>query len=602
MIISPATTPPVTEQAIVRRRAIPALASAGVLVASLILAFTVNSVQSFFPNRNESAVLFTGVLLAGLLAAAPGVYVLRMGRRARPDTAGLLFLAASCVCLLAVYFFWIAPYVFFPADILIWSESGFVNNILKFKAGFPQYTPPANLDSDHYVLGPQFLTWFLASLAGKGNSIAAFRVVQLGYTALAAFFAVLCCRRIIHIARPDSRVTGSWIWNVFWYAALLLMATNSITNRFAHNLHGDALAQSAAMVTFYLLLVYMDTRRFSVLAALALLVPVNFMIKQNLLIWPLFVAVWLAIGAKSWKTAVSFLSMAAGLFGVAAATCYAVWGGPFVYWIFRELSQHAVSPLRAFQHMLDSWTYLAAGLLGGAVVLRHSARANLLTGAWLIWLAFICVEAYTSGIEWMLNHLGPGCLIGGVWFLAGLAIWASEASARRDSGIDEWIAAAAVTGAVALAFSGLGLIRIPLRSVSPDAYRYVHDIEKQFDGRPAGGVLLDVGSWVYMKDRIVMGDRAAIAGMIGMTRTPDFSGIRSRIAAKRYSRILVRDLHNADFWYDNALWPKPSGLRETLLDNYREAGVIPAAMAPKDVKTWAEDPYLFDEITILEPK
>jgi hypothetical protein len=252
---------------------------------------------------------------------------------------------------------------------------------------------------------------------------------------------------------------------------------------------------------------------------------------------------------------------------------------------------------------LDSWPYFAAGLLGGVAALR-GRKLDGLWGAWLIWLALIGLEAYTSGIEWMLNHIGPGCLMAGVWFLAGLtSVWSDASESSKPAHFEDWIRAAAVTASVALMFSGLGLVRIPLRPVSDDAYRYVHEIEKQFQGYPANQVLLDTGTWVYMKDLVIMGDRASAAGMLGMARVDGgFSGILSRIEARRYSKILVRGLHAEDFWYENSLWPKPSGIRQALLDNYRETGHIRAAAGPKDVKNWAEDPHLFAEIAILEPK
>ena len=226
--------------------------------------------------------------------------------------------------------------------------------------------------------------------------------------------------RILRLTWPESRARDGWIWNSFWYAALLLMATNSITNCFAHNLHGDALAQLAAMVAYYLLLVYLETRSRRVLAAMVLLVPVGFLIKQSLLIWGVWYGGFLALWGRSWKRLGVFVVATAALFGATLSVCYAIWGGPFFYWIFYEMSRHPVSPLRAFQHVLDSWAYFAAGLLGGVVVLRDRKPDGLL-GAWLVWLGLIVLEAYRSGIEWMLNHLGPGCLMAGVWFVAGLA-------------------------------------------------------------------------------------------------------------------------------------------------------------------------------------
>ena len=35
-------------------------------------------------------------------------------------------------------------------------------------------------------------------------------------------------------------------------------------------------------------------------------------------------------------------------------------------------------------------------------------------------MLLLIVEVYTSGVAWMLNHIGPASLIAGVWFLAGM--------------------------------------------------------------------------------------------------------------------------------------------------------------------------------------
>jgi hypothetical protein len=330
--------------------------------------------------------------------------------------------------------------------------------------------------------------------------------------------------------------------------------------------------------------------------------PIGFLIHQSLLIWAACYGGFLLIWARNWKRLILFGVATGALSAAVIGACYAIWGEPFFYWTFHVLSAHGISPLRSFQHVLDSWTYFAAGLLGGAAVLWGS-RSNALVGAWLVWLGLITVEAYTSGIAWMLNHIGPGCLLAGVWFLAGLTVvWNRASEAWSAGSARDWIAAGAATLSVALLFSGMGLVRIPTQPFSDDAYRYVRDIEAQFRGQPAGRVLLDAGSWVYEPDRVVMGDRAPSIGERGYSGTGDFSGILSRIAHHRYSKILVRDFHEPDFWYEHFTWAKPSGIRQALLDHYRETGRIRGAVPPLSSRDRAEDPYLFGEIAILEPK
>ncbi len=579
-----------------------AAASTLVLVAALALAACVKTIEAPLASQPEKAVIAAGALLAAIVVIAPGLYMLRLGRSLRPETACLAFLAACSLVMLAAYFFWIREYVFFPADILVWSESDFVNDILKRSVGYPLYTAPSNADSFHYVPGSQMLTWLLAMLAGKGNSIPAYRVVQMVYNAATAFVATLCCRKVIQLTNPSSKATASWLWMAFWYASLFLMATNPITNGFAHNLHGDALAQLVNIAAFYLLLVYIERPGWGVLAAMVILGPIGFMVKQNLLIWPVIFAAFLLIWGRPRARFLVFTAASAALCLATIGICFAVWGRPFGYWIFYEMSTHPISLLRSFQHALDSWAYLAAGLLGGVALLR-SKPAGSLFGVWLISIALFALECYTSGIEWLLNHLGPGSLMAGVWFLAALAaLWDRMLQSTRAPEPADWAYAGAITAAVLLTFSGMGLVRIPLEPLSPDAYRYVRDIEDQFKGQSADTILLDTGTWVYRPQRVIMKDRAdPISSQASGNVNVDFSGFISRLAAKRYSKILIRDFHKPDCWYDNAVWPRKRDLRKAILENYRETGSIPGVLPPNDVKQHAEDPHLFSEITILEP-
>jgi hypothetical protein len=548
------------------------------------------------------AVLLTGVLISALLFLVPSIYLLRRGLAARPGTAGLTFLSACSVSLLGIYFFWVSSYVFFPADILIWSEGDFINDIIKFTVGYPMYSPQVNNDSINYVPGAQLLTYFLAWIAGKAGSIPAYRVIQVGYTSITALLATLCCRRILSIAFPKNRTAENWLWNIFWYASLMLIATNSITSPFAHNLHADALAGTVNVAAFYLLLRYIENRSTWLLGAMAVMCTVGFFVRQNALIWLPCYAAFLLIWGRSWKRFAGFLAGSLALYGAAIAVCFALWGEPFYYWVFYMLSKHAPEPLRSIQHALDAWTYFAALFLGAAAVLRGRNWSPLL-GAWLACTLVLVSQTYTSGIDWMLNHMGPGSVLAGIWFMAGVAsVWHEATESPSSPAIQNWIRAATLTATVTLIFSGLGVIRIPLVPIPSDAYRYVHDIEKQFEGLPPKRVLLDLGDWVYWKDRAVVGDRATSVGDRGYTGAGDFSGLMTRIATKHYSKILVRGYHNFDFVYDYFLFPKSTGIRKALQDNYREAGSIRAVEGNPFVKTWAQDPYYFGEITILEPR
>ena len=117
-------------------------------------------------------------------------------------------------------------------------------------------------------------------------------------------------------------------------------------------------------------------------------------------------------------------------------------------------------------------------------------------------------------------------------------------------------------------------------------------------GAAGDRVLLDAGTWIYTREGIIMKDRAPSIGDRGLAEVGDFTGIVGRIEDRYYSKILVRNFHSPDFWYDDYLWDVPSGIRDALLENYREIGKIePVTSAFPDEKVQ----YLFQEISILVP-
>ena len=569
---------------------------AGSLILACIFALLHRAVQ--VPER---AVLAVGFVCACVIAAYP-VFHFSTRRNAPIADAAIGTLSAISAVLVAIYFYWVGFYVFFPADALIWSEGDFVNDIIKFRTGYPLFTAQVNNESFTYVPGAQLLTYALASISGHGNSVPAFRVVQVLYSIAAAAAGVFCYMRIIALSDPG-RERGSRCWPALSFSVLMLAATNSITNRFTHNLHNDALAQVITVASFALLLEYIRTRSKVVLALMAIMPAAGFFVKQSLAIWTGFYWLYLLLFDKPRSVprllAHGFTSLAA-IAGVIGA-CYAAWGQNFTYWTITVLGSHGVSPLRSLQHLLDIWPYLTIGLLGG-VALRSTPGFKHLVGPWLIWLALIVSQTYTSGIAWMLNHIGPGCFIAAIWFLAGLrSVWNQWFDSASSVSSRIWLEPVTAVVVIALTFSGLGFIRIPMRSFSDDAYRYVRDIEMEFQGQPSGRVLMDAGSWIYARDNVVMKDRAPCIGERGYSQTGDFSGILGRIRNKQYTKILVRNLHEPDFWYDHFLWPKPSGIRDALLANYHQVRRIKPAASPLSLRDRAEDPYLFSEITVLAP-
>jgi hypothetical protein len=206
---------------------------------------------------------------------------------------------------------------------------------------------------------------------------------------------------------------------------------------------------------------------------------------------------------------------------------------------------------------------------------------------------------YTSGVSWHANHLGPGVFLATGWMLAALArAWpALVAAGSRGLRVAR---GAAVAATMVLVVGGLGLIRDPRNPVPGDFGRYVRDIEREFEGLDPRRVLLDTGSWIYLRHGVVMKDRsAAVSVHVGMNQ-PDIDRERlhatiARMEARAYDKILARQIDTDLSWYD--FQDRGSGVKEAMLRNYRIVRRIPAV---RGVSTWWPV-HLVSEVVVLEP-
>jgi hypothetical protein len=569
----------------------------GAILAAVFGALFINWANNRFPNAPETAVnLVAGVFVLGFVVFTLSLFVFH-GGRLPTDRLGIACLGFVLVMLVSVYLYVSVVYTFFPADILIWSEGDFINDILKFHLGHPLYTAEQNNESFTYPPGSPILTHGIASLVGCGGSIWCYRAIQLLYTTLAAVVAVCCVQRLLVLSGNENvrALTPGWRLVILLFA--FLVATNPLTNPFVHNLHNDALAQLIMISGYWLLLDYALRRRAITLAIMSLLPVVGFLVKQSLVIWaPVYAAQLILFDTpRSLPRLAAFSAACIGGLVATLVLGWSLWRQDFIYWVFTVLARHHVLLLRSVHHLIEAWVYYAMGLIGGWTMLRGAAVRRLM-GPWLVWLFILMLETYTSGIAWMLNHLGPGCLIGGAWFLAALPrLWPRTRLVSVAS--NQARPTVRVVGAlslICLLCAGLGFVRIPLRPIPIDAYRYVREIEQEFTSGQSDTILLDVGTWVYFKQGIVMKDRAPTVGERGYSGTGDFSALVQRLSERHYSRILVRNLHSDDFWYDHASWPASSGIRRALLDNYEEISVI------KGVDH--DHRYGFASISVLVPK
>ena len=547
---------------------------APLVVAAAVAALT-SVVQRAAGGSPERAVAATGALY-GLLGGGwlAGV-ALASRRRISAAELALAGLLGVLVLAVAAYGFWASSAVGFHADILLWSESSFVTDVMKFWSGQPLYGDPRDLSSFFYTPGSQILSSAITRLFGLGTSIAALRAVQLLFVIVATLLCVRTLWRLLLLADiplPDTKFAAPLASVV-----LFLCATNAITNPFTHLLHNDALALLVSAAVFAVLVEYIATRAMWLLVIAALLPAVGFLVKQSLAIWgPLFgLCVLLFDHPRSWRRVIGYgVGSAAALLATYGA-CRALWGADFHYWVITSMGNHPVSPLRAFQHVLDTWPYFAAAIFGGAVLITRAPGRRLL-GPWVVTLLLLAVEAWTSGIAWMVNHIGPGSLLAGIWLCAALfCLWPRSVRAPEDRITNSWIPAGSALALAALAASGLGFVRIPLPAVTGQHERYAAAIEHEFEGVPAERLLLDVGSWMYVEPRVVMKDRGPAVGELGHNRVGDFSALLERVKQRHYAKVLVRDYDTPEFVYEHFTWAVPSGIRDALRANYRVVRVIP---------------------------
>ncbi len=572
-----------------------------VVLCGVIIAFLIYLINQAFPEQPEKVVKLVGILFLIIFSLTVVIYSLSVRRRISPGGMGVVVLTIISVLLVAIYIYRVSFFVRFPADILLWSESDFVNDILKFKIGYPIYSPQVNSESFMYTPGAQILTYLIA-LPFSDASIPLWRFVQLVYVFIASVVSVLSCQMLINDSLSKLRSGERMLWYAFLLPFFFLISTNSVTNPYVQFLHNDALALLISSIAYFLLLKYMTDRNIYILVLMALIPGAGFLVKQSLAIWAFLYCIYIVLFDKP-RSIIRIFVFSITSFGsviLSIAGCYIIWGDDFIYWCFLLMGKESVSLLRSFQHIMDAWVYFVAGLFGGLVLIIERNRYQLV-GAWVIGMLLILIEGYTSGLGWMLNHMGPGSLIAGMWFTgAVIAIWIRFfAINSRLSNITDWLCVGIIVAIISFVFNGLGFVRMPLKPLPDDTYRYVRDIEKEFDGVAVDRVLLDGGTWVYYKKGIVMKDRGLSFVDRGLGETGDFSGMIKRLRQKYYSKILVRNLDAPNFIYDYWLWPKSSGIRHILLDNYKVAGYIKEVHKSKHYEV---PYYFFDKLAILVPK
>ena len=528
--------------------------------------------------------------------AVPSVWSIRY--------AALFLCLGISLALVLFYLIAIKPYVLLPADILMWAETNFVGDIIKLRIGAPLYGAPEDSNSTIYTPGATILTYAISWIVGLSTSIPAWRVIQLGFVTVAAAVATLCTRDMRKLAYGESRIDYPKTWLGVTFLAMFLVSTAPYSNRFAHALHADALALLISIICFWTILFYLTAPSWKRIILMAVCPTLGYLTKQFLIVWVGVMFLFLLLhDPRNVRRLGLFLSVSLALFFVSIGACYLLWGDAYLFWTFEvtggsrkqigfRADEFNISLARSLDHTLRAWMELGLGVIGGWLVLRGSQVIRQLGPVWVAWLALILMQGFLSGVGWsVLYYFGPGVLIGAVWLFAALPrFWPKPEAFEIGK-----LAKVAYGFRCAIAIAGVLTIFLALRVVptgaydrrswhalttSPDVYRYIADIEREFEGFPPDKVLLDIGNWIYLRHSVLMKDRAvslADQPPAGIYRNIDL--MADRIRNRTYEKILVRNLHSPNFFYDYSTWLRPSGVKQALEENYEEVRTIPAPQA-----------------------
>jgi hypothetical protein len=532
----------------------------------------------------------------------------------------------ACTLLAAVLLAWfgvfVRPLIELPADLLMFSETAFVENMIKLQSGLPLYTAPSDSNSIVYNPGAFLATHAVAVVAGLTRSVPGLRAIQLGFCLLAAMIATACARELRAYARPDEPARHRATWVMFTLLAMMLVATAPDANRYTFALHVDASALLVSMACFWSLVTYYRHGTRMTVVAMAVLPALAFSVKQSLVIWQVLLVIGVLLKGRAHVRTAAVVAAAGSLcIGLVTAAWYAVWGDSYWFWAFTVLGGRSsvaldaaapsISIPRLIDHLLRIWPNVAIGLASVWVLTASGDGVRRLGPFAVIWGLLFLAEAYASSSGWgALYHFGPGVLVSAVFLFASLpAVWYARPAVARDAAVISWARAGVLCSLVLAVFAVWNVVpsgdanhpRYVKKYERPaDVYRYIRDIEREFEGLPADKVLLGVGSWIYLREGVLQKDRAvSLADQPPAGTYTNFDVTTARLRQRTYDKLLLQNFHTPYFLYEWATWPRESGFRAAVLEHYDEVGTIEPAQGSPYVE---RDIQLADPVSVFVPK
>lgn len=403
-----------------RRLVIASAIAAAVALLIGVVAYALG-VNDGFGRRTQSNFVPVMLLLGSVLLLAAGAMLACHAPEAAnkvPVLSGILTLSLVASFFVLLYFRHVWPLVFFPADILGWSESPFLDFIIRFRAGEPLFTPVEDGNAFPYPPLAALVTYGMVKVAGMEASVPAMRVVQQLFLLMGALFVASAVRALLRHLRPETRY-ANW-WMLFWAPILFLVATDENVNPWVVTLHTDALALALHCFAFWLLVQHATSRNDRWLIIMVLLPSVGYLAKQNALAWAGIYCFYLMLREQPRiRQILGFAAAVFSVWGLTLAGCYWLWGEVYFQWTFQTIGNLHVSLARIVQDLGVAGWYLFVGLLGAVAVMRGE-HFRFLLPIWSSWLLLWVFLHYTMAAAHRTAHIGPACVIGMGWF--GLAL------------------------------------------------------------------------------------------------------------------------------------------------------------------------------------
>jgi hypothetical protein len=343
--------------------------------------------------------LGTSAFVLLLVASALGV-ALRRGRRLPPGSWSLAILVGAVAVLALAALYQIAAYLEVPVDLLSFSESPFVNDILKLRLGTPVYTPVPDNNSYPYTPGAQILTYAVSAALGYPESIPVYRAVQFSFVVLAAVIATSICDLLARQLLSPAEYRQRALWIAVWLPWLFLVSIDPRFNPYNHSLHNDGLALLFSMAAFWMMARYAMRPGPVLFWVMAIWPALGFLVKQSQMIWlVVFCVYFVVLGGTPWRRLALFLLCGAAAWGATIALCFLLWDRPFLHWVFGALGEKQVSVFRSVLHLREAGLYACMGLVAGGMLVRaNPSRPGIaLWVAWLLVLESRCTRAVSGG-------------------------------------------------------------------------------------------------------------------------------------------------------------------------------------------------------------